>query len=104
MLKFVSLCHSVSSDPETILKMSRVLPLRISPPSGFSASDINISKLTSLLHTAFAELKSLKEWQHLMQPKIDEVVEWLRDFRPHLTETVTRAAYELPQKLCCRCA
>jgi hypothetical protein len=53
--------------------------------SAIRASDN--SNLTSLLHTALAELKSLKEWQHLMQSKIDEVVDWLRDIRPHLTET-----------------
>jgi hypothetical protein len=55
--------------------------------SATSASDFNISNLTSLLRTALAELKSLKELQHLIQPKIDEVVDRLRDIRPHLTET-----------------
>jgi hypothetical protein len=43
--------------------------------SAIGASDFNISNLTSLLHTALAELKSLKEWQHLMQSQIDEVVD-----------------------------
>jgi hypothetical protein len=33
--------------------------------STIRASDFNISRLTSLLHTALAELKSLKELQHL---------------------------------------
>jgi hypothetical protein len=60
--------------------------------SAISTFDFNISKLKSLIHTALAELKRLKKWQHLIQPKIDEVVEWLRDFRPHLSETVTHCA------------
>jgi hypothetical protein len=82
--------------------------------TAISASDFKFSKLTSLLHTALTELKSLrpalaevtrKAWQHLMQPNIDEVVEWQKDIRPLLTEIVThRAAYELPRKFRCRSA
>ena len=66
-------------------KISQNARLSSSASSNFtaiSASDFNISKLTSLLHTALAELKSLrpalaeaKEWRHLMQPKIKEVVD-----------------------------
>jgi hypothetical protein len=66
-----------------------------------SVSDFNISKLTSLLHTTLAELKSfcpalaeVIKLHHLMQPtsKIDEVVEYQRDIRPLITEMATHCA------------
>ena len=70
-----------------------------------------VEQLHGTLPHALAALAEVKAWQRVTKPKIDEVLVWLRDSGPLLTEMVEkqRVSQQAPQAVKsapadCRCA